>query len=439
MFELKQTEMQDIIELMYEDTESGVRFTVKNRKPSLDWCDYQHYCNSFDKDYQTLFGDGHFAELTETPLDTYRRWDAMQYFMSYSEQLNMVQCGYADLFARLIKSVYRNKPAGQVVVILAMGSPRNYLSEDYIENYLGAGMNANKDSIKYICNQNKADNLGFVAITDDPERAEENTARLFNCMMDYGMTRMVEGEYVPTEFVVITESMTFFSGPKPHPVAMQKFFSKGIRFIEHRHDTAFSCGIPLLNRKSTSGILYFPIEDRYLKSTGIEYRNYYVPSSIHDTDFRNSRSLSETMNVIVPTEEKVFPIHTVQRILYAMIEQNMTVLDSDPNGYVLLFMSTEANAFDMCNLRYILDVPYGEIDTLPYDTNDIKLIEALKKYDAYNSRKYLFYHIANHRNVPKHDIERMAHLIKDHGFHLVPLQTHPNETRVYEDTKKFFK
>lgn len=451
MFELKQSEITKIIDKVYEEEESGIRFTVKNKLPCLEWVDYLCYCNEFDQDHVTLFDKGHFAELTGTPLATYRRWDVMQYFMSYDEQFEMTETGHASLLAKLMQSVYRNKPEGQVVVILAMESSHSYVSEAYLENYLGTGSSMNREPLEFISEQHNADNLVFIPVLADPEKAGENVSRLYSCMIECGMTRIVEDEYTPTEFVVITENLNLFTGKRPHPAVLQEFLSKGIRFIEYRYNTVFRYGMPLLNRKRSTGIMYFPTKDRYVKASGVTFRNYYVPGSISKENFRYTRPFNEIMGVIVPEEETVFPKNTMQQIIYTVIEQN-TAGPKFANlcGYVMLFMSTESTAFDDYEPGMELDIPYGELDVVPSQIQPKDLKELLHKYEYRErqghstfdmpcmTRKYLFLHISRKADVERGKIKDLAHTLEAYGFHLVTMREHPNETGVYKDTKKFF-
>lgn len=232
MFKLKQVEITDIVAEVANEDKPELAFVVTNNHPALEWKDYMELCTNVEEDHLTLFGDNHFAEVTETPLDTYRRWDVAQYMLSYGEQDYLVRYGLADLYSRFVKSVYEFKPAGQVVVIFAMGNERNYLTQKFLDNCLGSGCNINKSAMEYLNKQHEADNVAFIPIIEDPDKYEENTSRLFKCMMDYGMVREIEDEYTPTEFVVVTESLNYFTGHTPGPEKLQSLLSRGIRFIE---------------------------------------------------------------------------------------------------------------------------------------------------------------------------------------------------------------
>lgn len=440
MFKLKQVEITNTITEVANESKPELAFVVTNNHPALEWKDYMELCANVEEDHLTLFGDDHFAEVTETPLNTYRRWDVAQYMLSYGEQDYLVRYGLADLYSRFVKSVYEFKPAGQVVVIFAIGNERNYLTQKFLDNCLGSGCNINKSAMEYLNKQHEADNVAFIPVIEDPDKYEENTSRLFECMMNYGMVREVEDEYVPTEFVVVTESLNYFTGHAPGPEKLQRLLSRGIRFIEYRFDMVFGSGMPVINRTATSGILYFPIRNRYTSASQVKFRNYYVPSSIHKTNFRFSQSLSKPIYEIVPAEETPFPVNTMQSIIYALIEQNMTDPKYNPKyGYNFVFMSTEIDAFEDYHPQFELDIPYGTTITLPSDISMTDLENILKSHKETQTYRYLFVHASNIHTIAKKNVGELLKITEPCGFHLVVMNTHPNETAVYEDTKKFFK
>ena len=202
----------------------------------------------------------------------------------------------------------------------------------------------------------------------------------------------------------------------------------------------FGSGMPVINRTSTSGILYFPIKNRYTSASQVKFHNYYVPSSIHKTNFRFAQPLSKPIYEIVPAEETPFPVHTMQSIMYALIEQNMTDPKYNPKyGYNFVFMSTEIDAFEDYRPQFELDIPYGTTITLPSDISMTELENILKSHKESQTYRYLFVHASNIHTIAKKNVSELLKISEPCGFHLIVMNTHPNETAVYEDTKKFFK
>ena len=172
----------------------------------------------------------------------------------------------------------------------------------------------------------------------------------------------------------------------------------------------------------------------------MKFHNYYVPGSIHKTNFRFSQPLSKPIYEIVPAEETPFPANTMQSIMYALIEQNMT----DPKynhtyGYTFVFMSTEIDAFEDYRPQFELDIPYGTTITVPSNISMAELENILKSHQDKRTYRYLFVHASNINTIAKKNVSWLLKITEPCGFHLVVMNTHPNETAVYEDTKKFFK
>lgn len=441
MFKLHKTQMDSILDEVSDMDKTGVRFNVTNQigRPRFIYSDFENYCDAYDRGFFHMFSHNHFVETTATPLSVLRRYDVMQYFLSYDEETGITRFGYAQMVEKLCKSVLQIKPYGSTVIIITIPSTKEDLTENVIGNYLGDNLSNNADAIEYINALHEDELLVFMPVDEDPKNVGKNKAALFSTMMEYGPARLVEDEYTPTEFVVVTESLYYFVGNDPTPSKLQDYLAKGIRFIECRHDTKFNFGMPFLNRTDSTGLLYFPLKDLYLNTSGVEFRNYYIPGSIHKVSLYTINSLKQKMSVIVPREETVFPQNTVQQLLYSMYEQHRTeTFFSEKCGYVLLFLSTEKDAFDHICLNYDLKVPYGDIDVLPYRESLQVTDNELGWYDGYNSYKYLFVHVSNQHGITKGQIGSLLQVAEAHKFHVVIMQEHPNETAVYNDRKKFF-
>lgn len=441
MFKLHQTQMDSILDEVSDMDKTGVRFAVTNPtgKPGFTFSDFENYCDAYDKEFFHMFSHNHFVETTATPLSVLRRYDVMQYFLSYNEEIGITKFGHAEMVEKLCKSALQNKPTGSTVVIVTIPNTNEDLTEYAIGNYLGDCLSNNADAIEYINDIHEDERLVFMPVDVNPENIGKNKAALFSTIMEYGPTRLVEDEYTPTEFVVVTDSLYYFIGNKPTPAKLQDYLAKGIRFIECRQDHEFSSGMPFLNRTESNALLYFPLKDLYLNTSGVEFHNYYISSSIHKEALYTINSLKQKMSVIVPREETVFPQNTVQQLLYSMYEQHRTqTFFSEKCGYVLLFLSTEKDAFDHICLNYDLKVPYGDIDVLPYRESLQVTDNELGWYDGYNSYKYLFVHVSNQHGITKGQIGSLLHVAEAHKFHVVIMQEHPNETAVYNDSKKFF-
>ena len=441
MFKLHQTQSDAILDEVSDMDKTGVRFAVTNPtgRPGFVFKDFEDYCDTYERKFFHMFSHNHFVETTAFPLSVLRRYDVMQYFLSYDEEIGSIKSGHAELVTKLCKSVLQVKPYGSTVVIVTIPSIKEDLTECEIGNYLGDNLSNNTEAIQYINALHEDELLVFMPVDVDPKKIGKNKAALFNTMMMYGPARLVEDEYTPTEFVVVTESLYYFVGKDPTPAKLQNYLAKGIRFIEYRDDTKFNCGMPFLNRMYTNALLYFPLKDLYLNTSGVKFRNYYISSSIHKETLYTINSLKHKKSVIVPREETVFPKNTVQQLLYSMYEQHRTeTFFSENCGYVLLFLSTEKDAFDDICLNYDLNVPYGDISPLPYRESLQVTDNELGWYDGYHSYKYLFVHASNQHGITKSQISSLLQVAEAHKFHVVILQEHPNETAVYNDSKKFF-
>ena len=444
MFKLHQTQMDSILDEVGNVDKigvPGVRFDVTNPtgRPGFTFSNFVDYCATYDKGFLHMFSPNHFVETTATPLSVLRRYDVMQYFLSYNEEIGITKFGHAEMVEKLCKSVLQNKPSGSTVVIVTIPNTNEDLTEYIIGNYLGDCLSNNTDAIQYINDIHEDELLVFMPVDVNPENVGKNKATLFSTMMEYGPVRLVEDEYTPTEFVVVTDSLYYFVGNNPTPAKLQDYLAKGIRFIECRQDHEVSSGTPFLNRTESNALLYFPLKDLYLNTSGVEFHNYYVSSRIHKVPLYTINSLKQKISVIVPREETVFPKNTVQQLLYSMYEQHRTqTFFSEKCGYVLLFASTEKGAFDDICLNYDLIVPYGDISTLPYMTSLQVTDNELGRYDGYNSYKYLFVHVSNRHGITKEQIGSLLRVAEAHKFHVVIMQEHPNETAVYNDSKKFF-
>ena len=441
MLSLKENETKAIIDMAYEfkDEKCGSVYNnadgpVINTHAMEDADD--EYCNGL-----------YFKEITGNPLACIRRWDIMRYFLSYDEIDDKLKHGPMKLMNKIIGSIIAQKPYNKVVVVVAIPTDYAKITRSDLNNYLQSG-NAPRDVIEDFNRLNNDGILTYLPVCDDPLK---NLKRLFNRMINMGIPRVVEGEYEPGEFVLITSDISYFVNKAnrvfKRQMCIQVLLSKGIRIVELNDRSYISNGQNLVNRFKTNAYLYFPTRDTYAKVSGVKYEDSYIKTEYTEANYNVYNGHDPAMIYLVPTENKVFPFRTFRQIIIALMER--TISDSHYNSnkdiYSAIYSMNESDnelgkeIMNMNTYPSITSVLNFHVETKgQITTEDCDVFEKAIKKEFVSEDNYnlLFFHIPNCMNVSFNVQIILAGICNKHNVTLIFLQEDPRETAIYEEMMK---
>lgn len=442
MLSLKENEMKDIINLAYEFRKEKCESVYNNADgPVIS----THAMEDADDEYCNGL---YFREITGNPLSCIRRWDMMRYFLSYDEIDDKLKHGPMKLMDKIIDSVISQKPYNKVVIVIAIPTDSAKLTSSDLNNYLQSG-NAPYDIIGDFNRLNNDDVLTYLPVCTDPLK---NQKRLFNRMINMGMLRVVEGEYEPGEFVLITPDIAYFVNKSDkvykRQMNIQVLLSKGIRIVELNDRSYVSNGQNLVIRSKTNAYLYFPTRDIYTKVSGVKYEDSYIKSEYTEANYNVYNGHDSAMIYLVPTENVVFPFCTFHQIITALMER--TISDSHYNSnkdiHSAIYSMNESNYNEMAKrIMNINTFPSmtsvfnfhvktkGQITAEDCDVFE----EAIKKeFVSEDNCNILFFHVPNWTNVNLNIQKMLASICNKHNVTLIFLQEDPRETAIYEEMMK---
>lgn len=443
MLTVKENEMKGFIEKAYEKENSECESVFNNNgSPCIGArvMDYANdeYCNGL-----------YFKEVTATPFSCIRRWDMMRYFLSFDEIADQTKHGPMRLMSKVIEYVIHQHPANKVVVVVAIPSTKSKLSELELVNYLRP-TDTSLDTIKIFNKYNHEDVLTYLPVGEDAPL--ENQRRLYNRMINMGMTRVVEGEYEPANFVLITPDISYFVPKKPKVVdrqaRLQLLLSKGIQIVELNDRPYILGGSNMVNRRDSNAYLYFPTEDIYIPSAGITYRNPYIRSSYSSVNYNTYGVNDVSLFYFVPHEYEHFPYESLSQIITALVERVTYASDYDKykdfdfrvyslNAKVpetLKDKLSDINAYLGSLSEFKLPTEASErINYRDIDNLEDAIKEQFTHPDNYN---YLFFHIPNWVDVSLDKQATITTICKHNGVQIVFLQEDSRETNLYQETHK---
>lgn len=443
MLTVKENKMKDFIEKAYEKGDSECESVFNNDgSPCIGArvMDYvnDEYCNGL-----------YFKEVTASPFSCIRRWDMMRYFLSFDEISDQAKHGPMRLMGKVIEYVIHQHPANKVVVVVAIPSTKSKLSERELVNYLRP-TDTSLDTIKIFNKYNREDILTYLPVGEGAPL--ENQRRLYNRMINMGMTRMVEGEYEPANFVLITPDISYFVPKKPkvadRQARLQLLLSKGIQIVELNDRQYILGGTNTVNRRDSNAYLYFPTEDIYMPSAGITYRNPYIRSSYSALNYNTYGISDAALFYFVPHEYEHFPYESLSQIITALVERVTYASDYDKyKDFDFRVYSLNSQCADILNDKlsdinsYLGSLAEFKLPTeAPEQINyrDIDNLEdAIKEqFTNENNYNYLFFHIPNWVTVSLDKQATITKICKTNGVQVVFLQEDFRETNLYQETHK---
>lgn len=444
MLSLKENEMKDLVELAYSFRKEKCGSVYNNAAgPVIS----THAMEDADDEYCNGL---YFREITADPLSCIRRWDMMRYFLSYDEIDDKLKHGPMKLMNKIINNVISQKPYNKVVVIIAIPSDSSKLTSSDLNNYMQSG-NAPYDVVQDFNRLNNDDIVTYLPVCNNPIK---NQRRLFNRMINMGMTRVVEGEYEPGEFVLITPNIAYFVNKTnevyKRQMNIQVLLSKGIRIVElnDRDRSYILNGQKLVIRSKTNAYLYFPTRDIYTKSSGVKYEDSYIKSEYTESNYNVYNGYNSAMIYLVPTENKVFPFCTFHQIITALMERTISDTRYDSNKDILsaIYSMNESDYNEMTegimnintypSMTSVFNFHAKTKGTITAEDCDAFEESIEKEFTSEDNYNLLFFHIPNWMNVNLNTQKMLASICNKHNVTLIFLQEDPRETAIYEEMMK---
>lgn len=415
MISIKHIEMKEILKKFKEEETGKVAFQVTDGSaPS------QVNFDNFHGDEGSEFTTAHFCELNGNPLTVYRRWDVMKYYPSYDDIAWQMKHGRAKIVERLTRSVIMHHPVHEVVVILAVPSERKTPSQKEVNNWLCGRDPENKEIVEELNKFNNDDILEYIAVNPNRTNAE-NQNRLFSRIMNIGAYYNSENEWFPREFVLITQSINWFTDHEPS--VMQSLLAKGIRVVEIHDDIDVSDGKIAIDRIHEFGLLYFPTDDFYLTGSGVEYHNYYVRSRISNTRLDFNAPFTDIHIPVVMKNESEYPFMAAQQIVYAIHDQCFAQKNYERvYDFNFVFASCKDTKYAIGYApRFDLDMCYGN----PTQVEKAVTSENVEEYlangtEVITSYNYFLYFIPKDMtNIPKEEILNLGKKLAKHKYYFI--------------------
>lgn len=437
MLTLNESKMKLIPEKAYN---KGVRrcLSVFNRTydPSIDM-------NAMEDADDEYFNALYFKEITTAPFSCIRRWDVMRYFLSYDEIAYQRQKGPMKLINDVMDYVIGQAPIPQTVVVVLIPTTQSVIAMDDVDDYLRAS-DADISLVRKFNDYNTKELLTYLPATEDPI---VNQRRLLHRMINMGMSREVECEWVPTKFVVITPDLKYLV-KRSEMVAgteakLLTYLSKGIQIVELNDRPYVSGGRDLVNRRTTNAFLYFPTSDIYLKSSGVEYEDYFIESKYTGPENTFFRSHEDCIVHLVPHEKGIFPCEAARKIITVLVENIRYDEKYDRyNDFEFLVYSTDNNLSAVQKEIRQIDVSTVILDTLE-DTRRVDpdfsgtyFENMFEQKVRQNNYTFLLYHVQNWKTVSNETRTQITHIASRYNVQVIFLQEDPRETNIYEESHK---